>query len=68
MEWDRDYMESSQGAYGGRVKGRTESRTGMGTRLMANNLNMENEAEREEESDPDLRIQVGESTGRNRMG
>ena len=58
-------MESSQEAYGGRVKGRTESGTGMRTRLMAININMENEAEREEESDPDLRIQVGESAGKN---
>ena len=61
-------MESSQEAYGGRVKGKTESGTGMRTRLMAININMENEAEREEESDPDLRIQVGESTGRNPNG
>ena len=61
-------MESSQGAYGGRVKGKTESGTGMGTRLMANNLNMENEAEGEEESDPDLRIQVGETADKNPNG
>ena len=61
-------MESSHEAYGGRVKGRTESGTGMGTRLLASNLNMENEAEIEEESDPDLRIQVGESTGRDPNG
>ena len=56
-------MESSQEAYGGRVKGRTESGTEMGTRLLVSNLNMESEAEGEEESDPDLRIQVGESSG-----
>ena len=68
MEWDRDKKESSPGAYGGRVKGRTESGTEMGTRLLVSNLNMESEAEREEESDPDLRIQVSESTNRDPNG
>ena len=58
MEWNRDKKESSPGAYGGQVKGRTESGTEMGTRLLVSNQNMESEAEREEESDPDLRIQV----------
>ena len=61
-------MESSQEAYGGRVKGKTDSGTGMKTRLMAININMENEAEREEESDPDLRIQVGETADKNPNG
>ena len=61
-------MESSQEAYGGRVKGKTESGTGMRTRLMAININMENEAEREEESDPDLRIRLGESASKNPNG
>ena len=40
-------MESSQEAYGGRVKGRTESGTGMRTRIMAINIYMGNEKERE---------------------
>ena len=58
MEWNRDKKESSPGAYGGQVKGRTESGAEMGTRLLVSNQNMESEAEREGESDPDLRIQV----------
>ena len=61
-------MESSQEAYGGRVKGRTESGTGMRTRIMAINIYMENETEREEESDPGLRIQVGETANKNPNG
>ena len=53
MEWDRDKKETSPGAYGGQVKGRTESGKEMGTRLLVSNRNMESEAEREGESDPD---------------
>ena len=61
-------MESSQEAYRGRVRGRTESGTGMRTRIMAIDIYMENETEREEESDPGLRIQVGETADKNLNG
>ena len=47
---------------------RTESGTGMRTRIMAIDIYMENETEREEESDPGLRIQVGETADKNPNG
>ena len=46
----------------------TESGTGMITRIQAIDIYMENETDTEEESDPGLRIQVGETANKNPNG